>query len=213
MKTALSLFDYTGNALKPWAEAGYHCIALDIQHPADHDPLARDGVYCHRADLLDWQLPDGWEPVIVMAWPPCTHLAVSGARWFKGKGLNALADSIRLVAAAARICVASGAPYLVENPVSTLATYWRKPDHTFDPCDYAGYLDDPAPEAYTKKTCLWTGNGFVMPEKKYVLPLLGSKMHLLPPSEERANLRSATPHGFARAVFEANHIGQKLEVT
>ena len=43
-----------------------------------------------------------------------------------------------------------------------------------------------------------------MPEKHRVEPTEGSKMHLLPPSEDRANLRSATPMGFAQAVFEAN---------
>jgi hypothetical protein len=109
-----------------------------------------------------------------------------------------------VVASCNRICEASGVPFLIENPVSTLSTYWRKPDYKFDPCDYAGYLDDPAPEAYTKKTCLWVGGGFRMPAKKRVEPVLGSKTHLLGPSEERANLRSVTPAGFARAVFEAN---------
>ena len=102
-----------------------------------------------------------------------------------------------------RLAEWTGAPYLIENPVSTVSTYWRAPDHTFDPCDYGGYLIPPG-DAYTKKTCLWTGNGFVMPEPKRVRPTEGSRMHRLPPSEERANARSATPKGFARAVFLAN---------
>lgn len=92
------------------------------------------------------------------------------------------------------------APYLIENPVSTVATYWRKPDHQFDPCDYGGYLD-PAGDYYTKKTCLWTGNGFVMPPPKRVEPTEGSR---LPATHDRAGVRSATPCGFAQAVFEAN---------
>jgi len=65
------------------------------------------------------------------------------------------------------------------------------------------YLEPPG-DTYTKKTCLWTGGGFKMPEKRSVEPTEGSKMHLMPPSENRANLRSATPMGFAQAVFEAN---------
>lgn len=73
----------------------------------------------------------------------------------------------------------------------------------FDPFEYGGYLDPPG-DAYTKKTCLWTGNGFRMPAKWPVEPTEGSLMHLLPPSEDRANLRSATPQGFANAVFAAN---------
>lgn len=78
-----------------------------------------------------------------------------------------------------------------------------KPDYRFHPCEYAGYLpaDEQVSEAYTKLTCLWTGNGFVMPTRKPVAPDLGSMMHRLPPTDDRADLRSATPRGFARAVF------------
>jgi hypothetical protein len=97
----------------------------------------------------------------------------------------------------------SGAPYCVENPVGVLSTHVRKPDYDFDPCDYGGYLDPPG-DAYTKRTHLWTGNGFIMPAPKPVTPDLGSMMHRLPPSDDRADLRSVTPMGFARAVFEAN---------
>lgn len=93
---------------------------------------------------------------------------------------------------------------MLENPVSTISSYWRKPDFSFNPCDYAGYLDHPEDEAYTKKTCLWTGGGFRMPLEKPVEPVLGSKMHMLPPSDDRGDLRSVTPEGFARAVFQAN---------
>ena len=92
---------------------------------------------------------------------------------------------------------------MIENPSSTFSSYWRRPNHTFDPCDFGGYLSPPG-DAYTKKTCLWTGNGFVMPERRRVAPVEGSRMHKLPPSEDRANLRSETPKGFALATFEAN---------
>src|SRR5438874_1852065 len=47
----------------------------------------------------------------------------------------------------------------------------RPTHHTFDPCDFAGYLTDPAPDRYTKKTCLWTGGGFIMPKPKRVEPI------------------------------------------
>jgi hypothetical protein len=97
----------------------------------------------------------------------------------------------------------SGAPYLIENPVSTVSTYWRKPDHSFDPSDYG----DP----WTKRTCLWVSGGFVMPPKRPVAPTFGSKMHLLPPSPDRADKRSETPMGFARAVFQANAPHLKTE--
>lgn len=198
----LSLYDYTGNAVRDWAQAGYECWCVDIQHSRGVGELI-DGIRLVGADTLRWIPPRlNWR--FGFAFTPCDHLAVSGARWFKGKGLDLLADSIHLVAAAARIMESLGCPYLIENPVSTLATYWRKPDYQFDPCDFAGYLDYPAAEAYTKRTCLWTGGGFVMPEPKPVVAVLGSKMHQLPPSEDRKNLRAETPRGFARAVFEAN---------
>lgn len=147
----MSLFDFSGNMVKPWAEAGYSCLCVDIQHKGEetNGNITRVG-----ADILEY-LPPLSEYAAVFAFPPCTHLAVSGARWFAGKGLGALADSIRLFHRAAQICEWSGAPYLIENPISTISTYWRKPDYVFDPCDYG----DP----YTKKTCLWTGGGFMMP--------------------------------------------------
>lgn len=49
---------------------------------------------------------------------------------------------------------------MIENPVSSIATHWRKPNAAFHPWQYTGFCQD---DNYTKKTCLWTGNGFVMP--------------------------------------------------
>ncbi len=205
---ALSLCDLTGNILKPWAGAGYRCIAIDVQHP--EELTVKDGIEYVNADVRHYLPPLGVY-AICFAFPPCTHLAVSGARWFKGKGLSALAESIELVEACRRICEWTEAPYMIENPVSTLSTYWREPDYVFNPCDYGAYLELHG-DAYTKKTCLWTGNGFVMPEPKPVEPVLGSKMHRLPPSIERANLRSATPMGFSLAVYEANALAERINM-
>lgn len=201
----LSLFDYTTAMVRPWADADYPCDCVDIQHPTgnyeahpNHHPMIeRVG-----ADIRTY-LPPRVDIGIVFAFPPCTHLAVSGARWFAGKGLRALSESVELFARTAELVEWIGAPYMIENPVSTISTYWRKPDYTFDPCDYAGYTGGEN-DRYTKKTCLWVGNGFVMPEPRRLEPDQGSRMHLLPPSADRANLRSATPAGFARAVYEAN---------
>lgn len=115
-----------------------------------------------------------------------------------------LTDALQLFTCCYAHAVWSGAPFMIENPVGALSRHMGEPDHIFDPCDYAGYLEEPTPEAYTKKTCLWTGNGFVMPEPKRVVPILGSKMHLMAPSDDRADERSVTPRGFAEAVFLAN---------
>jgi hypothetical protein len=204
MRVALSLFDKTGNMLRPWAEAGYRCIAVDIQHSG---VSVVDGIERHGADMLEWVPPREIvnDVAFLAAFPPCDHLAVSGARWFQGKGLGKLADGIRLFQRAAFWAEWFGAPYLIENPVSTISTYWRKPDHVFHPWQYAGF--EPS-DCYTKKTCLWTGNGFIMPAPR---PMLGAtpddRIHKAPPGPDRANFRSATPIGFARAVFAANGRG------
>ena len=197
MPTVISCFDKSGVMVRPWADAGYTCYCVDIQHKrGEHE---RDGIIFVGADMLTWVPPRSIVNSVAFAafFPPCDHLSVSGARWFKGKGLGALADSIRLFERSAFWAEWFGAPYLIENPVSTISTYWRKSDYTFDPSQYG----DP----WTKKTCLWTGGGFVMPPKTPVLALEGSKMHRLPPGPDRKDKRSETPPGFAQAVFEANH--------
>lgn len=148
-------------------------------------------------------LPPRASYVAAFAFPPCTNLAVSGARWFAEKGLRGVIEGLETVERCRRLLEWCGCPWLLENPVSTISSYWRKPDHTFHPCDYGGYLDPPG-DCYTKKTCLWVGGGFRMPERKRVEPVEGSRMHRLAPSAERADIRSQTPEGFARAVFEAN---------
>lgn len=196
----LSLCDRTGNMVKPWAENGHKCMIVDIQHePGEH---TKGNITRVGADIRYWITPRlNYE--ICFAFPPCTNLAVSGARWFKSKGLRGLIDGLELVESCRQICEWVDAPWVLENPVSTLSTYWRKPDYSFNPCDYGGYLDPPG-DTYNKKTCLWTGNGFKIPEKKPVFPIDGSKIHRMPPSADRGDLRSETPLGFAWAVFHAN---------
>lgn len=191
----VSLCDLTGAIVKPWADAGYECVCYDLQHSIRADRVEGNITY-RWADVRSLTPADLGVPSIVFAFPPCTNLAVSGARDFQRKGLRGLIDALEVVEACRKLCEWFGCPWMLENPVSRLSSSWRKPDFTFDPCDYG----DP----YTKKTCLWTGNGFVMPPKDRVEPTMGSAMHLLPPSAGRANLRSATPEGFAQAVFESN---------
>jgi hypothetical protein len=201
----LSLCDRTGNMVKPWLEAGYRAITIDLQestltHP-NHTHIQGD-VRQISTSILKIAAPIA----AVFAFPPCTHLAVSGARWFRSKGLGLLIEGLEIVEKCRVLCKDSQAPWMLENPVGVLATYWRDPDFAFDPCDYG----DP----YTKKTCIWCGNGFVMPpqaapgdmfsEPTRVEPTLGSMMHKMPPSAERGDTRSITPMGFARAVFDAN---------
>ena len=198
---AIFLFDRTAIMAEPWADAGFDCYCVDLQNPKGE---TRDGrIIRVGADIHRWVPPLGCEIAFAAAFTPCTALAVSGARWFKGKGLYALADSIALFARSAELIEATGAPGFIENPVSTLATYWRKPDHRFHPADYTGFeLGD----NYSKLTCIWSFNGFVMPPvcRAEGLGDPDDRIHKAAPGPERANFRSATPRGFARATFEAN---------
>ena len=201
MRWYVGTYEATGIMARPWVEAGFNALCVDLTC----QPGERDGVLYVQADMREWIPPrhvieDGI--AFFAGFPPCDHLAVSGARWFKGKGLGALALSVSLFERAAFWAEWFGAPYLIENPVSTISTYWRKPDHTFHPWQYSGYEEA---DTYTKKTCLWTGNGFVMPEPFHdddVEP--DDRIFRAPPSEHRSAFRSATPLGFARATFLAN---------
>ena len=189
----LSIFDYTTNMAKPWAEAGYTCYCVDKQHPPG---TTSDGnIIKVGCDIRDW-LPPRQHIVFAAFAPPCTDVAVSGARWFKDKGLGGLIDALQLFDISVKLAEWANAPYLIENPVSTVSTYWRKPDYSFQPYEYG------AP--YYKKTCLWTGGGFVMPKKTPVEPWEGGKIWRMPPSLDRANLRSETPIEFAQAIFREN---------
>lgn len=236
----LSLYDLTGEAVRPWAEAGYACYIFDIQHPKS-SPIEHVGhlggaiVRCH-ADLHKasslFAIADmfkGANVVFMSAFPVCTDLAVSGAAWFKSKAEKD-PDFQTKAAAYARWCAdlgdLLGCPYYIENPVSRLATLWRKPDHSFHPYEYGGYIPQSQarhprwPEyiadrdAYPKKTCLWTGGGFTMPQKVEV-PFGGgySTQHLKlgGKSQRTKDIRSATPRGFANAVFITHSTNDHFE--
>jgi len=210
----ISLFDYSGVFVKPWLDAGYECWIVDNQHKANYATggVTQEGnLFKVNFDLRKlWLLPFSREEVaFVAAFPPCDHLAVSGSRWFHGKGLRLLAGSIEMFATAAEMCEWIGAPYLIENPVSTISTYWRKPDHVFSPELFTGYCED---DNYTKKTCLWTGNGFVMPHefRDESLGAPDDRIHKCPPGDDRKNIRSKTPLGFSIAVQKSNGVNLNL---
>jgi len=196
-KVVLSLFDYSGVMIKPWAKAGYQCYCVDTYHKG----IKKEGNITYiEADIMNY-LPPRKEYRIVFSFPPCTNLSVSGARWFKDKGLNGLSEGIKLVERARQICEWCSAPWMIENPISVLSTYWREPDYIFHPYEYDGYTKDD--NAYSKKTCLWTSKDFKMPIK---IPAkkFDNRIHMMGPSEDRGRKRSLTPEGFAIAVYKAN---------
>lgn len=227
----ISLYDYTGEAVKPWAKAGYECHCYDIQHDGTKGEGFPSGgsISYLNADLHNYKVSSdltrsymGKPVAFGMAFPVCTDMAVSGAAHFERKRQ---ADPDFQKKAAGYAMLASSIftklmnRFFIENPVSVLSTLWRKPDHMFNPYEYGGYIPEDEAEhpvwpeyiaprdAYPKKTCLWVGNGFKMPVPKPVVVEAGySTQHrkLGGKSMKTKNIRSATPRGFAQAVFEAN---------
>ena len=208
MSTIISLCDLTGRMVQPWVEAGYKAVLVDPQHGSDW----REGSIFRFAGTVEEWLEGGspsWyghDVAAVFAFPPCTDMAVSGARWFESKRAADPMFQAKAVAVAEQcrtIGRLSGAPWFVENPVSVLSRIFGPATHSFHPCDYTAL--EPA-DNYTKRTQLWAGGGFVMPEPQRDLTLgpPDDRIHKAPPGPDRENFRSATPLGFARAVFAAN---------
>lgn len=193
----LSLCDYSGNMVRPWAKAGYPCICVDIKTERADEYFESGGSISYvEADLFDY-LPPLRTYRIVFAFPDCTNLAVSGAQWYQLKGLAGLSKGIALVERCAQIAQWSTAPYMIENPVGVLSSYWRDPDYIFQPWEY-GDLE-------SKRTCLWTGGGFIMPEGVALKPDgVKESVWRMSPSPNRGRRRSITAEGFAQKVFEAN---------
>lgn len=199
MRTVIFLCDKSGIAAKPWAEAGFECWCIDIQHSIRATKRVGNVVF-QWGDVRTWSPPlDVLERLVFLAaFPPCTHVAVSGARDFRTKGTGLLRDSLELFSACEHAAKWAGAPYFLENSVGKFSDHMGKPDFVFQPWEYG--------DLWTKATCLWTGNGFVMPLRIHATPPEGvtAKIWKMAPSSDRADLRSETPAGFARAVFAAN---------
>ena len=206
--TVVSLCDLTGHMVQPWVDAGYHAVLIDPQHGTSSIEgrvtrlaLTVDGAMPFLSDLFrDFGI------AAVFAFPPCTDMAVSGARWFASKREADPMFQAKAVAVAEQcrtIGRLSGAPWFVENPVSVLSRVFGKPDHWFHPADFTAF--EPG-DNYVKRTNLWTGGGFVMPApaRDASLGAPDDRIHKAPPGPDRENFRSATPLGFARAVFAAN---------
>lgn len=180
-KIILDLCGGTGAWSRPYTEAGYDVrnITLPEYNVRTYNPP--DNVYG------------------ILAAPPCDDFSGSGARWWKDKDFRGSTEqSVEVVRHCLRIiCVSHPVFWVLENPVGRISRLVPELGHwvmCFQPCDFG--------DRYTKKTCLW--GEFHNPVKKPCLPLEGSKMHRLPPSANRKELRAITPSGFARAFYEVN---------
>ena len=198
----VSLCDRTGNMVQPWAMAGFPCLCVDVHHP-QRTPRVTGNIAYTWGDVRTWVPPKAWRRKvgILFAFPPCTHVARSGARDFITKGTALLRDSLELFSACYSAAQWAGCPYLIENPVGAFSSHIRKPDLVVQPWQYG--------DNYAKKTCLWTGNGFQMPAPTVDKEPEGvrSEVWMMPPAEDRQDKRSVTPMGLAKAVFRAN-VGQ-----
>lgn len=206
--TILCLCDLTGIMAVPWVEHGYRAVLVDPQHG-----FSREEGSVVKLALTVWEampyigdLVRGNRVAFVAAFPPCTDMAVSGARWFDRKRRADPLFQAKAVDVAEQCRIVgklSGAPYFVENPVSVLSGVFGHPDYTFHPFQFTGWCAD---DNYRKRTCLWVGNGFVMPPPRPDMSLgdPDDRIHKCPPGKDRANFRSRTPLGFARAVFDSN---------
>lgn len=137
-------------------------------------------------DVLDF-LEDGWDLMIVH--PPCTHLAVSGARWFKYKQKEQ-AEALEFVS---RLLNAPIDKIALENPISVISTKIKKPDQIIQPWQFG--------HGETKATCLWLKN---LPPLKPTNIVNGreNRIHKMAPSPTRSRDRSRTYQGIADAMAE-----------
>lgn len=161
---------------------------LDVGHDAwscDLLPTESPGPHL-QCDVLD-VLGHGWDMMI--AHPPCTHLAVSGARWFSSK-LNEQAEALEFV----RTLLMAQIPRIaLENPVSIISSRIRKPDQIIQPWQFG--------HGETKATCLWLKN---LPELVPTNIVNGrdARVHKMAPGPNRWRDRSRTYHGIAAAMAD-----------
>ena len=152
----------------------WSCDLLPTERPGQH--------IC--GDVLG-VLGDGWD--LMIAHPPCTRLAVSGARWFRDKQQEQ-EEAVEFF----MVFVNAPIPRIaVENPVSIMSTRYRKPDQIVQPWWFG--------HGETKATCLWLKN---LPPLEPTAIVNGRepRVHRMPPGPDRWRERSRTYPGFAEAM-------------
>ncbi|MDD3460983.1 MAG: hypothetical protein PHW28_06790 [Mesotoga sp.] len=140
----------------------------------------------YQGNVLDI-LNEGWD--LMVAFPPCTHLAVSGARWFKNKQQEQK-DAVEFFMTLVNAPIERIA---IENPVGIMSTKYRKPDQIIQPWQFG--------HGETKATCLWLKNLPLLKPTDIVAGRI-ARVHREPPSPERWKNRSRTYKGIAKAMAE-----------
>jgi len=180
--------EYSGTVREAFRARGHDAISCDLLPSDDGKP------HHYQGDVFDI-INNGWDMMI--AHPPCTHLAVSGAAWFKYK-VKEQAEALDFVRA---LMDAPIKKICIENPISVISTRIRKPDQIIQPWMF-GHKE-------SKATCLWLKNlPLLTPtdnvkEAMMLLPIKErQRLHWLPPSPDRWKIRSKTFQGIANAMAE-----------
>ncbi len=185
MLRVLVACEFSGVVRNAFVHAGHDAMSCDLLPEEQPRPDSWDGHY--RGDVRDLLSDPSYDFDLMIAHPPCTHLAVSGARWFKEKRAEQeAAIAFVLELANARI------PHIaIENPVGVLSTRWRKPDQIIQPWQFG--------HGETKATCLWLKN---LPKLVPTRIVEGreARVHRAPPGPDRWKLRSRTLLGIAEAM-------------
>jgi len=172
--------EFSGIVRDAFRRRGHDAYSCDLL------PCEKDSAWHIQSDVL-LVLDDGWDLAIFH--PPCTHLAVSGARWFKDKR-DEQADALEFVR---RLLAAPIPRKALENPVSIISTKIRKPDQIIQPWQYG--------HGETKATCLWLdGLPLLLPTD--VVSGRTARVHRAPPSPDRWKERSRTMPGIAEAMAD-----------
>jgi len=169
--------EYSGTVREAFKALGHDamsCDLLDTEIPGKH----------YKGDVRDI-LCDGWD--LMIAHPPCTHLAVSGARWFKDKKVEQ-AEALEFVRLLLNAPIEKIA---LENPISIISSHIRKPDQIIQPWQFG--------HGETKATCLWLQN---LPKLQPTNIVEGREQRIwkMPPGENRWKERSRTFEGIAQAM-------------
>lgn len=170
--------EYSGRVREAFRKLGHDAWSCDLLPSDDNSP------YHIQGDVL-LHLEDGWD--LMIAHPPCTHLAVSGARWFKDK----LVEQAEALAFVRQLLNAPIDKIALENPISIISSRIRKPDQIIQPWQFG--------HGETKATCLWLKN---LPklDPTNIVPGRENKVHRMPPGPDRWKLRSTTFQGIADAM-------------
>ena len=171
--------EYSGVVRDAFIAAGHDAMSCDLL------PTEKPGPH-HQGDVLEI-LDKGWD--LMIAHPPCTHLAVSGARWFKDK----VQEQLEALEFVRELLNAPINKIALENPISIISSKIRKPDQIIQPWQFG--------HGETKATCLWLKNlSKLIPTN--VVDGREARVHKLPPSPNRWKLRSTTYEGIAKAMAE-----------